>query len=238
MVEVKHVEVYSLERAKKAIENSFNVGEIDTTIPTTKERLAQVLGSNDQPHQSHDAWLKGVLVMFDMKGNGVVMPEFQRYHFAEIVMSQSTMHSMDKFMNSNYDPFTKYVLPETREIVEACYMEYVKAKKAFEDYEENHPVGGFEVQCVEMQKEAYEERQKLKNDVYEAFETLVHNLPRGFELWATITTNYLELKTIVTQRFHHKNKEDWMSFVAACYEMPEFRSLCGFSDKKWDLSNW
>ena len=29
---------------------------------------------------------------------------------------------------------------------------------------------------------------------YENFERLVHNLPRGFELWATINSNYLQLK--------------------------------------------
>ena len=109
MVEIRNIEVFNLERAQRAIENSFNVGEINTTAGTVKEKLAKTLGSNMQSHQSHDAYLKGILVTYDIKGNGVFMPEFQRYHHHEIIMSQSTMHSMEKFMNSDYDPFTKYI---------------------------------------------------------------------------------------------------------------------------------
>lgn len=161
------------------------------------------------PHQSHDAFIKGILVIFDIKGNGVFMPEFQRYHFADIVMSQSTMHSMDKFMTSDYDPFTKYVSENTKKEARENYAKYVEAKKTGD-----------------------------KQKIYEAFEVMVHNLPRGLELWATVTTNYLQLKTIVIQRFHHKNIEDWRGFVEACYKLPYFRELCGFEGPEWDLEKW
>lgn len=63
---VKNVEVTNLERAARAIENSFNVGSIDTTKGNVKEKLAKSLGSNKQPYQSHDAWLAGVIVDFDL----------------------------------------------------------------------------------------------------------------------------------------------------------------------------
>lgn len=211
MVEVKNVQVYGLERAINAINNSFNVGEINTlSAPTAQsQKIAKNLGCNMAPHQSHDAWLKGVLVSFDLKGNGVFMPEFQRYHFVELIMSQSTMHSMEKFMTSAHDPFTKYVSQATKDETIKNYQNWAQAKKS-----------------------------GTKEEIYTAFEILVHNLPRGFELWVTASTNYLSLKTIVIQRFHHKNREDWQNFVSACYAMPQFRELCGFDTPDWDLSNW
>lgn len=213
MVEVKNIEVYGINRAINAISNSFNVGEINTLTEPDKRintLVAKKLGGNKESHQSHDAWLKGILVSFDMKGNGVFLPELQRYSFFEIVMSQSTMHSMEKFMSSEYDPFTKYVTEETKEQIERLYSDWHNKK----------------------------EKNVNKEEIYEAFERLVHNLPRGFELWSTCTTNYLQLKTIVMQRFHHKNIEDWRAFVEACYSMPRFRELCGFEDEKWNLENW
>ncbi|MCR4627718.1 MAG: hypothetical protein K5640_08745 [Treponema sp.] len=209
MVEIRNVEVFNLERAQRAIENSFNVGEIDTSSGPVKEKLAKTLGNNMQPHQSHDAYLKGILVTYDIKGNGVFMPEFQRYHHHEIIMSQSTMHSMEKFMTSDYDPFTKYITKETKEQCKKNYEAWIEAKKT-------------------------DDKQKI----YEAFEVLVHNLPRGFELWATVNSNYLQLKTQVIQRFHHKNIEDWKSFVEFCYSLPKFRDLCGFTDSEWNIENW
>lgn len=210
MVEVKNAEVFNLDRAQRAIENSFNVGEINTTEGSIKEKLSISLGNNMQTKQSHDAWLKGVLVTYDIKGNGVFMPEFQRYHHHEIIMSQSTMHSMEKFMSGEHLPFTKYVDPRIIEIIKEKYSNWHKAK----------------------------ENNLSKQEVYEAFEQLVHSLPRGFELWATVNSNYLQLKTIVIQRFHHKNIEDWQNYVRFCYSLPKFRELCGFNSPQWDLENW
>lgn len=232
MVEVKNVEVFGLDRAVNAINNSFNVGPIDTTVKPDAKRLsvAKALGKNMAAHESHDAFLKGILVEFDMKGNGVFMPEFQRYHFADLIMSQSTMHSMEKFMNADFDPFTEYVSQEVKDICKKNYEAWVKAKTEREEYH-----SGFQVQDIQKQKENDEYYDKL---VYDAFETLVHNLPRGLELWVTVSTNYLQLKTIVIQRFSHRNKDDWKNFIEACYKMPHFRELCGFEDSKWDLENW
>lgn len=230
MVEVKNVQVFNLERAQRAIENSFNVGEIDTTKGPVKEKLAKSLGGNMQSHQSHDAYLKGIVVTYDIKGNGVFMPEFQRYHHQEIVMSQSTMHSMEKFMNSDYDPFTKYVDKRVKDIAKENYAAWVEAKKRFSDL-----CTSCQKQGIEMQKDT---KEKFENEIYEAFERLVHSLPRGFELWATVVTSFLQLKTQVIQRFHHKNKEDWGAFIEFCYSLPKFRELCGFEDEKWDLKNW
>ena len=58
MLEVKNIEVFGLNRAINAINNSFNVGTIDTTVPVTekREKVALALGKNMDAHQSHDAY--------------------------------------------------------------------------------------------------------------------------------------------------------------------------------------
>ena len=109
MVEIKNVEVFNLERAQRAIENSFNVGEINTTEGSVKDKLARTLGSNMQSHQSHDAYLKGILVTYDIKGNGVFMPEFQRYHFVNC-------KPLEEFDANNLQ-FTKYVSKNIKDII-------------------------------------------------------------------------------------------------------------------------
>lgn len=225
MVEIKNIEVFGLNRAINAINNSFNVGEIDTTVEPDEKRwkVAKALGKDMNAHQSHDAFLKGILCEFDLKGNGVFMPEFQRYAVSmNIIMGQSTMHSIGKFMTTDYNPFDKYVDPRVVSIVKEKYNEWEAAK-----------------QYLEKVKDQDDKAVKnAKENVYYTFESLVHNLPRGFEQWFTVQSNYLGLKTIVIQRFHHKNFEDWSAVVKACYSMPHFRELCGFEDSKWDIENW
>ena len=235
MVEVKNAEVFNLERAMRAINNSFNVGEINTTKGEYKEKLAKNLGGNMQPHQCHDSWLNGILVCYDIKGNGVFLPEFQRYHFQNFILSQSTMHSMEKFMNSDYFPFSKYVDSRIIDITKENYQNWLSAKIELDKFRKENEV---KVDDLEYMSAYLAKENILKEKVYETFEILVHNLPKGFELWATITSNYLQLKTQVIQRFHHKNKEDWGAFVEFCYSLPKFRELCGFEGEEWNIENW
>lgn len=61
---------------------------------------------------------------------------------------------------------------------------------------------------------------------YETFMKIVSNLPSGFQLWAGMTTNYLQLKTIYNQRYNHKLKEDWGVFCKWIEKLPEFKELC------------
>lgn len=230
MVEVKNIEVFGLERSCRAISNSYNVGEIDTTKGEYKEKLANTLGSSPSG-SGHNSFLRGITVYFDLKADTCFLSEFQRYSAGiNFIMSQSSMHSLEKFMNSDYDPYSKYVDPRIKEIVREKYNAWHKAKEERDEYH-----SGFQVQDVHAQKENDEKYEKL---VYESFMELVSNLPRGFELWSTHVANYQALQNIVRQRFGHKQKENWGNFIKACYSMPKFRELCGFTDSKWDLENW
>lgn len=203
MVEVKNVEVHGLERAIRAVGNSYVSGDIDTTqdrkgVSKLKLKIiATRLGTNTESHQSHDSWLRGVIVQFDMKYPLYFSPEFQRYHFAEIIMSQSTMHSLDKMMRGEIDPYNRYVTETTKQEVNRLYYEWAGTK----------------------QKGIGE---------YEAFMRLRSNLPCGFEMWMTVSTNYLQLKTIWVQRHDHKLREDWGEGFCRDFieKLPYFKELC------------
>lgn len=216
MVEVKNIEVFGLERAQKAIQNSFMLHS-DTINREIKPKLSKSLGCNMDGHQSHDAWLKGILVQFDLKYDAVFIQELMRYHFLDQVMSTSKQHSLEKFFSTKeYNPFNEYVDDEVIEICERLYYKWINTKK---EYEEN-------------------KTPENKNKVDEAYFKLIFNLPHGFQLETLITTNYLQLKTIVIQRWKHKMYVDWLPFIKSCYSMPQFRELCGFENEKWNLENY
>ena len=219
MVEIKNIQVFNLDRALNAKSNSFNVGEIDTSKDFIKDesnrqwQVAKSLGSNNQAHQSHDAFLKGILVSFDIKYEQAFTPELQRYHFFEIIMSQSTMHSLKKFMENDLDPYSKYVTQESKNQVKKLYLEYEAENKKLAN-----------PNLTES------ERSEQGKKAYQAFMRLRHNIPGGFEMWETITTNYLQLKTICIQRANHKQREDWNNFLRACFSMPRFSELTGLDE--------
>lgn len=147
----------------------------------------------------HDNYLSGILVSFDVKYPLYWSPEFQRYHFAQIVSSQSTMHRLTVVANSDTfnESFNKYVDLSIIEIVKSLAKEYNALVEAKAD----------------------------KEDIYVAFMKLRSNLPSGYEMWMHCTTNYLQLKTIYKQRRNHKLKEDWGAFCDWIESLPMFMAL-------------
>jgi hypothetical protein len=105
MVEIKNVEVYGLERAINASYNPMSIGDIDTTKPLpenwteNRKKLTSVpVGSG------HDTCLSGILVTFDIKYPLYWTPQAQRYHWLQIVSSQSKMHRLMKMgKDQNFD---------------------------------------------------------------------------------------------------------------------------------------
>ena len=203
MLEIRNTEVFGLDRTMVASGNSFAVGDINTLRDTEDKDIARAtkLGSSTLPHQSHDSYLKGVVVQFDVKYPQYWSMEFQRYNFVDIVMSTSKMHCLAKSANSSFEEFrkqfNKYVSPQNILNIQVLARDYLNT----------------------TEKEAK----------YEAFMKLVSNLPMGYELWMTVSTNYLQLKTIFTQRKNHKLKEDWGEFCKWCVSLPRFTELTGCS---------
>lgn len=70
----------------------------------------------------------------------------------------------------------------------------------------------------------------LESQDKEDYLKLLYNIPSGFELTAGMTTNYRQLKTILTQRRQHR-LPDWQEFCDWIEELPQFRELCLGGDK-------
>ncbi len=131
MLEIKNTEVHGIERAILASGNPMSIGEIDTTYKGAIEdrdfRRSKKLGSAERG-SGHDNFLSGITVYFDVKYPLYWSPEFQRYHFFEIISSQSTMHRLTVMgKDENFENmFNKYVDKRSIEIVKEYINEYNK----------------------------------------------------------------------------------------------------------------
>lgn len=215
MLVVSNVQVLGLERAIKASGNPMTTGEIDTRVDpdlmsyeesvvfTEKdETRACRLGSAERG-SGHDNFLSGIIVQFDVKYPQYWSMEFQRYHFAQIISSQSKMHRLCVAASKEefHSMFNKYVDEEAIARVKE-YVDNYNAVPAHGDWK--------------------------GEDRYTWFMKALSNLPMGYEMWMTVSTNYLQLKTIYAQRRQHKLQEDWGPFCDMIEALPSFKELCGF----------
>lgn len=106
MVEIKNIEVFNLKRAIRAIENSFNVGEINTTEGPVKEKLGKSLFGNKDYKQSHNASSAGVIVQFILNCNKKLKSKLDGFHFLEI----SKLKNGDYFVTTNFRQLAHIVL--------------------------------------------------------------------------------------------------------------------------------
>ena len=105
MLQIKNIEVYGLEESIKRSGFPMKTGE-----PSTQTNK---LGDYDRARKlayarvgsGHNTALKGIIVQFDLKYPQYFTPQLQRYHFVDIVSSQSKMHCLTK---GEYG-YTKYV---------------------------------------------------------------------------------------------------------------------------------
>ena len=67
---------------------------------------------------------------------------------------------------------------------------------------------------------------KNSEEAKNMFLNIIYNIPSGFELTARMTTNYLQLKTIYTQRRHHK-LPCWQMFCDWIEELPYSEWITG-----------
>ena len=85
----------------------------------------------------------------------------------------------------------------------------------------------FNKYVTQESREQMKELVELYNNAptYENFMLLVSNCPQGIELFMRVSTNYLQLKTIVKQRANHKLKEDWGNFIDFARTLPYAKEL-------------
>ncbi len=150
----------------------------------------------------HDNFLKGIIVQFDVTYPNYWTPQFQRYHFADIVSSTSKMHRLTKMDVEK--SCNKYV----DKVVIDNLNKWIEIFNRFEPGIEN----------IDSDGKGFSK--------YEVFMKVISNTPMGFEQTMRVTTSYLQLKTIYLQRKHHKLKEDWGNFCNWCETLPHFNEFC------------
>lgn len=110
---VNNVNVYGLE-------NSFRVSKFPMQVDVNNctgeytERIGTLAGC--EKGTGHDNFLKGIIVQFDLSFTVKAWTEGERYHWFDIVSSQSTMHRISKMDYSKC--FCAYVTDNTKSEME------------------------------------------------------------------------------------------------------------------------
>lgn len=118
---ISNAAVYGLENAVMASKYPMAVDtdKCDATLTETAKSLATAY-----PGSGHDNWLSGITVHFDLTCTVKMWTEFERYHFAQIVSSQSTMHRIERFDIA--EQCIEYVDRRVIDAFNAIKAEYIK----------------------------------------------------------------------------------------------------------------
>ena len=190
MLEVSNVRVYDLEEsviasglAMRTIPCEYTKSEFEKSLKRAI-KLAKCGGGT-----GHSNFRVGVRVAFDIKYPQYFSPELQRYHFNDIVTSQSKMH---KLMEMDLDMCcTKYVNQKSKDNMRECINAY-KENPTYENFMValNNTVLGIELvmRCTtnyESLATIYKQRKhhKLIEDWQEGFcKNFIETLPYAKEL--------------------------------------------------------
>lgn len=135
---IDNVKIYGFDESVKASKYpmSVDVTELNDELTETAERLGL-----QGPGTGHCNFLLGIVVQFDLSFTIKAWTEAERYHFFDIVSSQSTMHKISKM--SIAEGSVPYVSEEIIEVCERLCSQYLRTKDP-EDYLKllyNVPVG-------------------------------------------------------------------------------------------------
>ena len=206
VIKVDNVRIYGIEESIIASgypmqTETFNMNEINLKDKDLKR--AMHLG-NAVAGSGHDCFAKGITVQFDLQVPEYIWRQLDRYHFIDYVSSQSKMHRILK-MDLN-KACNKYVTETSINLLNYLIEEYNKINNDTD----------FKV--------------KLRNgevvtNKEDVFNMIIANTPSGIMLTARMTTNYLQLKSIVGQRNNHKMQE-WRLLCDYFKTLPMFDMVC------------
>ena len=114
--------------------------EDDPLITYDEMVRADKLG-NAKPGSGHDCYLKGVVVQMDVTAPQYWWLQFGRYHFSDIVSSQSKMH---KILEMDIDTqCNEYVHPDMKAILKIMICDYKEkpSKEKFQGLIASCPMG-------------------------------------------------------------------------------------------------
>lgn len=159
-----------------------------------------------KPGEGHDCFLKGILLQFDLQVPEYIWRQLDRYHFIDYISSQSKMHRILQF---DIDEMcNKYVSEEA----------IVNVKRWIEYY------NSYEMYVRHIEKIELRNGEEIDFTKENIFRMIIANCPCGLMLTARMTTNYLQLKSIINQREHHKMQEwryltDWFKTLPMVNEI-------------------
>lgn len=109
-VSIEEVHVYGLRESVKASKypKATNTESTTNVITASTKALGRA-----HTGSGHDCFLKGIVVQFDIDWGIKEWTEAERYHWFDIVSSQSTMHCIEKF--DVYTQCNDYVSPTIKE---------------------------------------------------------------------------------------------------------------------------
>ena len=190
---------YPMQIGTKLMADNSPVEKI--VIGETDMKRAKHLGKAI-PGSGHDCYLKGITLQFDLQVPEYIWRQLDRYHFIDYVSSQSKMHrilkmDIDKTCN-------KYVLGDTIDTLK----DLVEVYNNFDEWKVKFIEHGY------VDKLNFRNNEKMELTKENVFNMIIANTPCGLMLTARMTTNYLQLKSIINQREHHKMQEwryltDW-----------------------------
>ena len=197
MPNVSNVRVYGLDEAIRAAKYPKAV-ELDGLTAELTDGIKAC--STCPTGTGHDNFLKGIIVQFDLTLSEKVWPEAQRYHWLDFVSSCSTMHKLQAMKPK--DCCNSYVDPRVIDVLQEKINHYnwLVAMNKKPEYNIN------------------------PDEIKEARLEMLYNIPSGFELTAAMTTNYLQLKTILQQRRNHL-LPDWQVVCDWIESLPRFLEL-------------
>lgn len=197
MPNVSNVRVYGLDEAIRAAKYPKAV-ELDGLTAELTDGIKAC--STCPTGTGHDNFLKGIIVQFDLTLSEKVWPEAQRYHWLDFVSSCSTMHKLQAMKPK--DCCNRYVDPRVIDVLQEKINHYnwLVAMNKKPEYNIN------------------------PDEIKEARLEMLYNIPSGFELTAAMTTNYLQLKTILQQRRNHL-LPDWQVVCDWIESLPRFLEL-------------
>lgn len=193
---VNNVSIFGLEETMRGCK--FPMATDVNKIVVNDKRLLALAAT--PAGSGHDNALVGIIVQFDLTFTNKCWVEAERYHFFDIVSSQSTMHRITKF---NLDEaYVEYVDPRIVEIMKE------KVNAYNELFEKNKESGAYADELTKMYLE------------------ILYSNPAGFKLTARMSTNYRQLRTIYTQRRDHRLPE-WRTFCAWLETLPYSELITG-----------
>lgn len=191
MLTVSNVKIYDLKESVIASRNAMRLTPPEYTDEEFEQSLPRAIklvqASKAGEVKCHDNFLVGIRVSFDMKYPNYFTPEFQRYHFADIVTSSSKMHRLAKM---DMDAcFNEYVSDESKAQMKKLLAEY-NENQSYDNYMRllsNCPLGielfmRISTNYKQLQTIYFQRRHHKLQEDWGAFCEMIESLPFAHQL--------------------------------------------------------